>query len=128
MTMLVALEHISDSDLDTKVKASESALVPIDSDSSSRSGCPSGRRSQSVLPCMRSCWHLQTMRQNVIAEYVGGSMDNFVKMMNDKAKELGCVNTHFVNPHGLQQQKHYTCAHDMALIAQAAFRFRCSGK
>lgn len=49
-------------------------------------------------------------------------MDNFVKMMNDKAKELGCVNTHFVNPHGLHNKKHYTCAHDMALIAQAAFQ------
>ena len=58
----------------------------------------------------------------MIAEYVGGSMDNFVKMMNDKAKELGCVNTHFVNPHGLHNKKHYTCAHDMALIAQAAFQ------
>ena len=39
-----------------------------------------------------------------------------------KAKELGCVNTHFVNPHGLHNKKHYTCAHDMALIAQAAFQ------
>lgn len=42
---------------------------------------------------------------NVIAEYVGGSMDNFVKMMNDKAKELGCVNTHFVKSAWSAQQK-----------------------
>lgn len=59
---------------------------------------------------------------NVIAEYVGGSIDVFVQMMNDKAKELGCVNTHFVNPHGLHNEDHYTCAHDMALIAKAAFQ------
>ena len=43
-------------------------------------------------------------------------------MMNEKAKELGCTNTHFNNPHGLQDENHYTTAHDMALIAQAAYQ------
>ena len=117
MTMLVALEHISDSDLDTKVKASESALAPIDSDSSQiwlSVGEKITVRSALYAIMLASA----NDAANVIAEYVGGSMDNFVKMMNDKAKELGCVNTHFVNPHGLHNKKHYTCAHDMALIAQ----------
>ena len=121
MTMLVALEHISDSDLDTKVKASESALAPIDSDSSQiwlSVGEKITVRSALYAIMLASA----NDAANVIAEYVGGSMDNFVKMMNDKAKELGCVNTHFVNPHGLHNKKHYTCAHDMALIAQAAFQ------
>ena len=40
----------------------------------------------------------------------------------DKAAELGCVNTHFVNPHGLHDENHYTCARDMALIMQAALK------
>ncbi len=57
---------------------------------------------------------------NVIAEYVGGSMDNFVKMMNDKQKELGLRQHPLCQSHGLHNKKHYTCAHDMALIAQAA--------
>ena len=56
-----------------------------------------------------------------VAEHVGGTVENFVDMMNAKAKELGCTNTHFANPHGLQDENHYTTAHDMALIAQAAY-------
>ena len=57
-----------------------------------------------------------------IAEHIGGSVEGFSDMMNAKAKELGCTNTHFANPHGLQDENHYTTAHDMALIAQAAYQ------
>ena len=57
-----------------------------------------------------------------VAEHVGGTVENFVDMMNAKAKELGCTNTHFANPHGLQDENHYTTVHDMALIAQAAYQ------
>ncbi len=57
-----------------------------------------------------------------VAEHVGGTVEHFVDMMNAKAKELGCTNTHFANPHGLQDENHYTTAHDMALIAQAAYQ------
>lgn len=56
-----------------------------------------------------------------IAEHVGGTLENFVDMMNEKASELGCENTHFMNPHGLHDENHYTSCHDMALIAQAAW-------
>ena len=52
-----------------------------------------------------------------MAEYVGGSEENFVKMMNDKAKELGLRNTHFVNPTGLDEEGHYSSAYDVAMIA-----------
>ena len=58
---------------------------------------------------------------NGVAEYMGGSLSGFADMMNAKAEELGCVNTHFANPHGLYQEDHYTCAYDMALIAKAAY-------
>ena len=57
-----------------------------------------------------------------VAEHVAGSVDAFAELMNKKAEELGCVNTHFVNPHGLHDDNHYTCAYDMALIAQAAYQ------
>lgn len=55
-----------------------------------------------------------------VAEHVGGTMPDFVAMMNAKAKELGCVNTNFVNPHGLHEEGHYVCAYDMALIGREA--------
>lgn len=58
---------------------------------------------------------------NGVAEYIAGSVSAFADMMNAKAEELGCVNTHFSNPHGLYSDDHYTCAYDMALIARAAF-------
>ena len=57
-----------------------------------------------------------------VAEHVGGTIENFVAMMNEKAKELGCQNTHFANPHGLHDENHYTCCYDMALIARAAYQ------
>ena len=56
----------------------------------------------------------------VVAEHIAGSEEAFVRMMNERAKELGCENTHFVNPHGYHDEDHYTTPHDMALIAQAA--------
>lgn len=52
-----------------------------------------------------------------MAEYVGGSEENFVKMMNEKAQELGLKNTHFVNPTGLDENDHYSSAYDVAMIA-----------
>ena len=57
-----------------------------------------------------------------ISEAIGGSTDNFVIMMNKKARELGACNTHFMNPNGLHDQEHYTTAKDMALIARAAMK------
>ncbi|MBQ8393018.1 MAG: D-alanyl-D-alanine carboxypeptidase [Clostridia bacterium] len=55
-----------------------------------------------------------------IAMYLGGSVDGFVEMMNDKAKELGLNNTHFTNPHGLDNEEHYTTALDLARLAAYA--------
>ncbi|WP_422443820.1 D-alanyl-D-alanine carboxypeptidase family protein [Thermoanaerobacterium sp. DL9XJH110] len=55
-----------------------------------------------------------------IAEHIGGSVENFVKLMNQKALEIGAVNTHFMNPHGLDAPGHYTTAKDLALIARYA--------
>ena len=59
---------------------------------------------------------------NAIAVLVAGSIDAFVDMMNDRAAELGCTNTHFVNPHGYTAENHYTSARDMARITQEAMK------
>ncbi|SCX90210.1 D-alanyl-D-alanine carboxypeptidase (penicillin-binding protein 5/6) [Butyrivibrio sp. INlla14] len=58
---------------------------------------------------------------NAVAEHVSGSIDEFVALMNKRAKELGCTNTHFSNPNGLQTDDHYTSAYDLSLIARAFF-------
>ena len=55
-----------------------------------------------------------------LAEHVGGSIEGFVKLMNDKAKELGLNNTNFVTPHGLDNDEHYTTAYELALITDYA--------
>lgn len=57
-----------------------------------------------------------------IAQRYGGSVAGFARMMNLEAWRLGCRNTHFVNPNGLQNPDHYTCAYDMALIARRAMQ------
>ncbi len=58
-----------------------------------------------------------------LAVHVGGSIDGFAQMMNDKAKELGCVDSHFTNPHGLPDENHVSSAYDMALITRAALSY-----
>lgn len=60
---------------------------------------------------------------NTLAEHVGGSIENFVQMMNDKAKEIGCKNTHFVNPDGVSNDNHYTTAYDLSLMGQYAMKY-----
>jgi D-alanyl-D-alanine carboxypeptidase (penicillin-binding protein 5/6) len=58
-----------------------------------------------------------------VAEHIGGSEEEFVRMMNRKAKEIGAKDTHFVNPHGLHHPAHYSTAYDLALIARYAIRY-----
>ncbi|MCR5824510.1 MAG: D-alanyl-D-alanine carboxypeptidase [Lachnospiraceae bacterium] len=53
----------------------------------------------------------------------GGDIDDFVDMMNEKSKELGCVNSHYSNPHGLHQDGHYSCAYDLALVMKECLRY-----
>jgi D-alanyl-D-alanine carboxypeptidase len=59
---------------------------------------------------------------NGLAEHVAGSVSDFAELMNARARELGCTNTHFVNPHGLNHSSHKTTPHDMALIMRAALQ------
>jgi D-alanyl-D-alanine carboxypeptidase len=59
----------------------------------------------------------------LIAEGIGGSVDNFVEMMNEEAQRLGATNTNFVNPHGLTDLNHYTTAYDLYLIFNEAIKY-----
>lgn len=58
-----------------------------------------------------------------LAEAVAGSVENFVTMMNDKCSLIGCTNTNFVNPHGLDEDNHYSSAYDMALLALELIKY-----
>jgi D-alanyl-D-alanine carboxypeptidase (penicillin-binding protein 5/6) len=53
-----------------------------------------------------------------VAEKIGGSEENFASMMNEKAKSLGMNNTHYMNSHGIDEEGHYTCAYDQAILAR----------
>ena len=59
----------------------------------------------------------------LVAEGVGGTVENFVAMMNEEANRLGATNTNFVNPHGLTADKHYTTAYDLYLIFNEAIKY-----
>lgn len=55
-----------------------------------------------------------------IAEHISGSYDNFIELMNKKAKELNLINTHFTSPHGLDNENHYTTAYELAYLTDIA--------
>lgn len=59
-----------------------------------------------------------------IAEHIGGTVEHFVEMMNEEAKNLGMTGTHFVNPHGLHDDNHYTTAYDIYLMLNAAYKYQ----
>lgn len=59
---------------------------------------------------------------NVIAEDIGGSVESFVSMMNTKAVEIGCINTHFVNANGVHDENHYSTAYDLAIMGKYAMK------
>lgn len=115
MTTLLALEN---SDLNEIVTFSTDAI-----DNTEGSGIA---RDYGEQMTMEQCLYAVMLSSAnecayAVAEHVGGTMENFVDMMNAKAQELGCKNTHFVNPHGLFDEDHYTSCYDMALIAKAAY-------
>lgn len=118
MTALVTLEHCA---LDEIVTYSYYATHSIEAGSSTI-----GTTEGEELTVEESLYGLMLESANEcgngLAEHVAGSIDAFVEMMNQKAADLGCTNTHFTNPHGLPDENHYTSAHDMALIMQAALQ------
>lgn len=116
MTTLVAVEKGSFSD---SVVCNADTLNAVEQ-GSSRVGLEAGE----VISLEDALYFVMLASGNdaaaVVAEHIGGTVDNFVAMMNEKAAELGCENTHFTNPHGLHNENHYTTARDMAKIMQAA--------
>lgn len=117
LTTLIAIEHSRPSE---KVTFSANAVYGIEQGSSNI-----GIRLGENLTMEDCLYGMMLESANevcvAVAEHISGSVDAFVELMNQKAASLGCTNTHFTNPNGLPDENHYTTAHDMALIAQAAY-------
>ena len=118
MTCLLAAENSS---MDEMVTFSKEAVFGIEKDSSNV-GMDVGQSitMEQALYCIMLASANEVA--SAVAEHVGGSIDGFADMMNKKAKELGCTNTHFVNANGLHNEEHYTTAHDLALITAEYFK------
>lgn len=118
MTCLLALENGNLSDI---VTVTEDAFADLDSGSST-AGVQVGE--QMTLENMLYCMMVESGNEsaNVIAQHIGGTIPDFVQMMNERAYELGCTNTHFMNPHGLHNESHYTTARDLSRIVEAALK------
>ena len=114
MTALLALEN---SAMGETVTVSHNAVYDIEVDSS-RIWVDVGEE----LSMEASLYALMLPSANdtayAIAEHIGGSKEDFAKMMNARAEELGCTNTHFMNPHGLDEEEHYSCPADLAKITR----------
>lgn len=118
LTTLVALEN---ADLDDNIKFTRKVLDGVEQDSSRIGVEP--KEMISLENCLYAVMLASANDVSAgVADNIGGSVKKFAKMMNEKAKELGCENSNFVNPHGLHSKKHYTTAYDMALITQAAIQ------
>ena len=118
LTALVVLEHCQ---LDETVEFSETAVNSVEPDSGNKLGSVAGDR-LSVEDCLYGML-LESSNQsaNALAEHTAGSIPDFVEMMNEKIAQLGCTESHFDNPSGLNGDTQYVSAYDMAIIARAAF-------
>ena len=119
MTSLIAIENCS---MDETVEYTEKILNTVEAGSSS-AGIPAGAK----LSMKQSLYALMLASANeagaAIACHIAGSDKEFAKLMTRRARELGCKDTTFKNPHGLPNEEHVTTAHDMALIMKKAMEY-----
>ena len=119
--ILTALIIIENCQMDEVVTFSHNAVYNVEA-GSSNANLEEGDRLT-----VRDCLYAMILKSaneaaNALAEHAASTTAAFSSMMNAKAASLGCTDSHFNNPSGLNDPEHYTSAHDMALIAQAAFQ------
>ncbi len=117
MTCLLAVENAA---MNENVEFSYDAVFGVPRDGSNM-GIDVGE----ILPMEDCLYGILVGSANEVAaavgEHIGGDTETFLQMMNDRAKELGCKNTNFMNANGLHDDNHYTTAYDLALIARTFF-------
>ena len=115
MTALVALEESELTD-----------LVLVDDSAIGTEGSSAYLREGDILTMNELLYALLLQSANdaavAIACHVGGDIEGFASMMNERAEKLGLINTHFTNPHGLDEKEHYTTARELAIIAAEALK------
>lgn len=115
MTAIVVLENANLTD-----------VVTIDSKAAGTGGSRLGLKKNDKITVNDLLYGLMLRSGNdaavALANYVGGSIDGFADMMNNKARELGLVNSHFIVPHGLDNDGHYTTAYELAKMADYALK------
>mgnify|MGYP001195363997 CR=1 FL=1 len=119
MTALLALENCS---MDEMITFSHNSVYDIDPGCSIIGDIDEGDQ----LSMEKTMYGMMLNSGNEaaygIAEHVAGDLPSFAEMMNQRARELGCLDTHFVNANGLHNDDHYTTAYDMALISREALK------
>ena len=124
MTVLLALEALDSGrcTMEDMVTAQEDCRDGMGEDSSSSGIVPGTVIS---IKDLLYCALLQSANEscNILGRYLGGSISGFVDQMNQKAAELGCTNTHFVNTNGLPAENHYSSAYDQYLIFAEAMKY-----
>lgn len=117
LTAVVAIENSNLTD-----------IVTIDSKAAGTGGSRLGLKKNDKITVHDLLYGLMLCSGNdaavALANYIGGSVEGFSKMMNQKAEALGLVNSHFVVPHGLDTQEHYTTAYELAKIADYALNIQ----
>ena len=122
MTYTVVVEQVEDLE-NTKVKIKQDVLDELDGTGSLLSGLENHVDEELSVLDLLYCMMVSSGNDAalVLADYVGnGDVSAFVELMNNKAKELGCENTHFMNPHGLHDDDQYTTARDLYKITEYA--------
>ena len=118
MTATIVMENVTD--INEKVKISDKA--------SGIGGSRLGLQTNEEISVKDLLYGLLLCSGNdaaiALAEFVAGDVPSFASMMNKKAEELGLKNTHFVTPHGLDDDEHYTTAYELALIADYALNIK----
>ena len=122
MTMLIIMEHIDSG----KIKLSD--MVTISKNASSMGGSQVFLQENMQVSVEQLLKGIAIASGNdaavAMAEHIAGSTDEFVKLMNDKVRELGLKNTHFENVHGLDSENHYSSAYDMSQIARELLKHK----
>ena len=115
LTCLIAAERL---DLSDTITFSEEAVHSVPAD-----GSKIGMDTGETITVEQALYGIMVGSANevanAVAEKVSGSMEAFADLMNERAAELGCTDSHFVNAHGYHDDNHYTSAHDLAKIACA---------
>lgn len=119
LTSLIAAETC---DMNEIVEFSEEAVHSIDWRNDSNMGIKVGNK----ITMEQTLYGVLVGSANeaayAVGEHISGSIEEFSKVMNQKAKELGCKNSNFVNPSGMFDENHYTTAYDLATIKKSLFR------